>query len=107
LDGIHPTWVLDLLFYDRAGIGVLFRTDAQGGIVEVRTYSEWRSSWKQIIPVWLHAPASSGVPGFPTHGLLFYDDDGTSEFYTYDGKGEITLLRTHAWTSGLRIYLVI
>ena len=104
-DEIHPTWVFDLLFYDRAGTGALYRTKGQGRLEEVKTYTGWRSSWNQIIPVWLNHPKHLSVGLPPSHGLLFYDDDGTGEFYSYDGgRGELTRLTTYTdWGPGLQI----
>jgi hypothetical protein len=85
----------DLLFYDSAGTGAFYTTDGQGGISLLRTHTGWQSAgnpWTHIIP------GNFGGSGFTD--LLFYDSAGTGAFYTTDGQGGISLLRTHTgWRS--------
>jgi hypothetical protein len=98
-DGAPPEWRWSLLFYDSAGTAAFYRYDEHGGITELRRHTDWFSSWKQIITVWT---VSGHRQLFP--GLLFYDGAGTGEFYSYDGLGGITLLRTNTdLPSGCRI----
>jgi hypothetical protein len=88
----------DLLFYDSAGTGEFYTTDGHGGISLLKTHTGWQSSgrpWTHIIP------GQFGGSGFTD--LLFYDSAGTGEFYTTDGHGEISLLKTHTgWQSSGR-----
>lgn len=57
----------DLLAYDRAnGDGFFFTSDGEGGLVPLRTFTNWRSTWLRIVP---------GTYGgaFWTADLFFYD----------------------------------
>jgi hypothetical protein len=92
-----------LLFYDPlAGEGEFYAADGLGDITPLRTYSGWRTNWKQIIPGLFGGPGPIGSdpPPFRNISLLFYDGAGTGEFYTVDIQGEMALLRTHTgWQS--------
>jgi hypothetical protein len=66
-----------LLYNPSAGEGGFLRFDGFGGITPLKTHAGWRSSWKQIIPGFFSTPLN-------TISLLFYDEDGTGEFYGLD-----------------------
>jgi subtilisin family serine protease len=83
--------ITDLLFYNRvANTGKFYTVSPSGDITLVKTHTNWRSTWSNIIPV------NVGVKG-----LLFYDPSAnTGEFYTVSPSGDITLVKTHTnWRS--------
>jgi hypothetical protein len=66
-----------LLFYDPlAGQGTFYMYDPFGGLTPLKINSGWRSTWKQIVWGWFADPAYDS--------LLFYDGEGTGEFYLVD-----------------------
>jgi hypothetical protein len=98
-------YLRQLLFYDSAGTGAFYTTDAQGGITHLRTHTGWVSPagrpWTQFVPF-------LDYPNNPDRGLLFYDGAGTVAFYKYDGQGGITLVRADSnLPSGRIIYSTI
>jgi hypothetical protein len=95
-----------LLLYDSAGTGEFWKTDGQGGMTHLSTHTDWSATWKQIVPVRVDVPFAGGWAAVT--GLLFYDDVGTLEFYTYDGQGGISLLSQYTdWRPSWKIIKVI
>ena len=79
-----------LLFYDPVqGVGEFYTTDLENipfDIILLRSYTGWRTTWSQIIPL-------TG-PSFP--GLLFYDPvQGGGEVHSVDAQGNLSLLRSY------------
>jgi hypothetical protein len=80
--------ITDLLFYQASVRTGEFYITERGRINLLRQHTNWRTSWKQIIP------GNFGGKGLTD--LLFYDPStGTGEFYTVDGIGGISLLQQH------------
>jgi hypothetical protein len=90
-----PRAASQLIFYDReAGQGEIYGVEHQGHMSLFRQY-RWRTSWTEILPLWLG----------DKHILLFYDRNaGEGEFYSTNRNGGISLLKHHTWrTSWMQI----
>jgi len=87
-----------LLLYDRqAGQGEFYTLDAQAHIRLLKSYSGWRTSWTQIIPISIYTEG----PGTPLSSLLFYDStSGTGQFYRVDTHGNLTPSSPQTWSKG-------
>jgi len=82
---------LQLLFYDATtGTGAFYRTDGQGNLFGLQTYTNFRTSWSQII-----------TGQFGNANVLFYDAAGnTGQFYSVDLAGNMQLISTDTrWRS--------
>jgi len=89
----------DLLFYDAAaGLGQFYAVNGPGRISLLKQYTDWRTSWTQIVP-----GRFRDLPPCPTPvtDLLFYGAAaGTVEFWAINGPGSISLLKRHTgWGS--------
>ena len=80
VNGPNP---FQVVLYDAAsGTGAFYATDGRGGLTLVKQYTDWRTSWTQIVR-----------GNFGRANLLFYDaSSGTGEFYHVDSNGEMALI---------------
>jgi len=82
----------DLLFYE--GATGEFSITLRGSINTLKQHTDWRTTWRQIIP-------GNFGGGNGLTDLLFYDPTtGTGEFYRVNGTGGITLMQQHTGWRG-------
>ena len=83
----------DLLFYEQeGGYGEFYRTDGHGRMALLAKYSDWRTTWTQIVAGEFvnHSPWPWADPLIDD--LFFYEGStGYSETYECDGQGSIAL----------------
>jgi hypothetical protein len=72
----------DLLFYDQSnGFGALYSTDGHGGMILLKEYDDWRTSWTHITTGFFRGPYYPDTDHpFDLTDILFYEDSsGYSE----------------------------
>lgn len=86
------------LLYDRqAGQGELYTLNAQAHLSLLKSYSGWRTSWAQIIPIYIYTAGQ----GTPLSSLLFYDStSGTGQFSRVDTQGNLSPSSPQTWSKG-------
>jgi hypothetical protein len=81
-----------VVLYDaEAGHAELHGTDVTGDFPLINTYTDWRTTWTQIVSgYWTTGDTQ-------TQFLVFYEQStGYAEFYSYDDSGNLTFIQSYS-----------